>query len=153
MFKLSDFLITSDKLFHREGPTNEIAFCPMFVLRKGILSLANLFLVCILQWGANSKISFRNIYIYLFDMYIIYIYICIYMYIYVYLCIYYIYIYVYLHIYACMYVYIRRKLCILNQCCLDFESFWPSAELRKLAATSLVETKFLKHWLKKLSFY
>ena len=59
MFKLSGFLINLGKLFHREGTTNEIAFCPMFVLRKGILSLANLFLVSILQLGANSKISFR----------------------------------------------------------------------------------------------
>ena len=46
-------------MFHGEGPTNEIAFCPMFVLRKGILSFANLFLVSTLQCGANSKISFR----------------------------------------------------------------------------------------------
>ena len=49
MFKLSFFKINSDKLCHREGPTNEIAFCPMFVLRKGTLSFANLFLVFILQ--------------------------------------------------------------------------------------------------------
>ena len=55
MFKLSVFLINSGKLFHREGPTNEIAFCPMFVLRKGILSFANLFLVSILQCGVNLK--------------------------------------------------------------------------------------------------
>ena len=40
-------------------------------------------------------------------------------YVYVHLCIYYIYVY----IYTCMYAYIRRKLCILNQCCLNFESF------------------------------
>ena len=33
-FKLSVFSIASDKLFYREGPTNEIAFCPMFILRK-----------------------------------------------------------------------------------------------------------------------
>ena len=107
MFKLSDFLITSDKLFHREGPTNEIAFYPMFVLRKGILSLANLFLVSILQRGANSKISFRNIYIYLFDMYIIYIY----MYIYVYICIFmyilHIYMYIYIYMHVCMYIYVE----------------------------------------------
>ena len=53
------FLINSGKLFHREGPTNEIAFWPMFVLRKGILSLAYLFLISILQCLANSKIYFR----------------------------------------------------------------------------------------------
>ena len=47
------FLINSDKLLHREGVINEIAFYPMFVLRKGILSSANLFLVSILQCGAN----------------------------------------------------------------------------------------------------
>ena len=47
----------------------------------------------------------------------IYVYICIFMYIlHIYICI-------FTYIYACMYVYIRRKLCILNQCCLDFESF------------------------------
>ena len=57
MFKLSVFKINSGKLFHREGPTSEIAFCPVFVLRKGILSFANLFLVSILQRGANLKIS------------------------------------------------------------------------------------------------
>ena len=58
VFELSVFLINSGKLFHREGSTTEIAFCPMFVLRKGVLSSANLFIVSILQRGANSKISF-----------------------------------------------------------------------------------------------
>ena len=60
VFKLSVFLINSGKLFLREGPTNEIAFCSMFVLRKGILSFANLFLVSILKCGANLKISLDN---------------------------------------------------------------------------------------------
>ena len=40
MFRLSVFLINSAKLFHR-GPTNKTAFCPMFILQKGILSFAN----------------------------------------------------------------------------------------------------------------
>ena len=59
VFRLSGFLINSGKLFHSEGLTNEIAFCPMFVLQKRILSFANLFLVSILQCAVNSKISFR----------------------------------------------------------------------------------------------
>ena len=40
MFKLS-FFINSGTLFPREGLTNEIAFCSMFALRKGILSFAS----------------------------------------------------------------------------------------------------------------
>ena len=54
------FLISSGKLLHREGPTNEIAFCPMFVLQKEILSFANLFIISILQCGENFKIYFRK---------------------------------------------------------------------------------------------
>ena len=46
---LSVFLIKSGKLFHRERLTNEIAFCPMLVLRKEILSSANFFFVSFLQ--------------------------------------------------------------------------------------------------------
>ena len=53
------FFINSGTLFHREGLTNEIAFCSMFALRKGILSFANLFLMPNLQCGVNSHISFR----------------------------------------------------------------------------------------------
>ena len=52
-------LINSGKPLHREGSTNELAFYPMFVLWKEILSFENLFLVSILQCGANSKISSR----------------------------------------------------------------------------------------------
>ena len=44
MLKLSVFSINSGKLFHREGPTNEIAFCPVLVLPKGILVLQIYFL-------------------------------------------------------------------------------------------------------------
>ena len=42
--KIFRFLVNSGKLFHREGPTNEIAFSAMFVLRKEVLSFVNLFL-------------------------------------------------------------------------------------------------------------
>ena len=49
---------TASKLFQIQGLIQEIAFCPMFVLRKGILSLEKVFLVLILQCGTNSKISF-----------------------------------------------------------------------------------------------
>ena len=59
MLKFFVFLINSGKLFHGEGPMNEIAFCPMFVFQEEILSFANLFLVSILQCGANSKLFFR----------------------------------------------------------------------------------------------
>ena len=48
------------KLFQKEGPTNKIDFCPIFVLWKRILSFANLFLVSIPQLGANSKIYLDN---------------------------------------------------------------------------------------------
>ena len=58
MFKLFALLIESGKLLLIEGPIQEIAFCPMFVLRKGLLSLEKLFLVPMLQCGANSEISF-----------------------------------------------------------------------------------------------
>ena len=59
VFKLFAFLIESSKLFDIEGPIQEIVFCPMLVLQKGFLSLEKLFLVSILQCGANSKISLR----------------------------------------------------------------------------------------------
>ena len=49
------FLINLGKLFHREGSNNEIAFCPMLVLRKEFLSSANLFLASILQCGAIQR--------------------------------------------------------------------------------------------------
>ena len=52
--------INSGQPFHREGPTDEIPFCSMFALQKGILSLANIFLVSILQWVANSKFVSDN---------------------------------------------------------------------------------------------
>ena len=38
VFKLSFLKINSGNLFRREGQTDEIALCPMFVLQKGILS-------------------------------------------------------------------------------------------------------------------
>ena len=44
--KLSVFLINSGKLFHRVGPTNEKAFCPMFLLRKGNFKFCR-FISCI----------------------------------------------------------------------------------------------------------
>ena len=52
-------LIEWGKLFQIEGPIRETAFCSMFVLRNGFLSLEKLFLVPMLQYEANSKISFR----------------------------------------------------------------------------------------------
>ena len=55
------FLINSGKLFHREDPENEIAFCPMFVLWERILFFISLFLLPILQCEANSKILFKNL--------------------------------------------------------------------------------------------
>ena len=51
----------SGKLFHREGPTNEIAFCPMFDLRKGIFKFFK-FISCIFStlWS-KFKNSFQKI--------------------------------------------------------------------------------------------
>ena len=45
--------IESGKLFQTEESMQEFVFCPMFVLQKGFLSLEKLFLVPILQCGAN----------------------------------------------------------------------------------------------------
>ena len=54
-------------MFRDEGLTNEIAFCTMIALRKGILNFvkfisilkfANSFLVSLLQCGGISKIYF-----------------------------------------------------------------------------------------------
>ena len=59
MFKLFVFLVVSGRLFHKVGPMYDKVFCPVLLLRKGCLSFAKLFLVSILQCGANSKILFR----------------------------------------------------------------------------------------------
>ena len=59
VFKLFALSIESGKLFQIEGPIYEIAFCPMLVLQKGFLSLEKLFLVPMLPYGTNAKISFR----------------------------------------------------------------------------------------------
>ena len=53
VFQLSVFSFNSSKLFHGEGPTSEIAFCPMFILRKGMLMFGNLFLLSIVQYAAK----------------------------------------------------------------------------------------------------
>ena len=53
------FLNGLGRLFHKEGPMYNRVFWPMLVLQKGSWSLAKLFLVSILQYGWNSKISFR----------------------------------------------------------------------------------------------
>ena len=40
--------------------SGKTTFCHMFVLRKGILSFTNLFLVSILQYGGNSEFFLDN---------------------------------------------------------------------------------------------
>ena len=42
-------------MFNREGTTSETTLCPVFVLRKEILSFSNLLLMSILYNGTNSK--------------------------------------------------------------------------------------------------
>ena len=59
VFKLFVFLVVSGRLFHKVGPMHDKVFRPVLLLRKGCLSFAKLFLVSILQCGANSKILFR----------------------------------------------------------------------------------------------
>ena len=58
----SVFLMVSGRLFHNEGTMYDKVFCPELVLWKGCLSFAKLFLVSILQFGANSKIESYCIY-------------------------------------------------------------------------------------------
>ena len=47
VFKLFVFLMSSGRLFHKDGSMFDKIFCLVLVLRKGCLSLAKLFLVSI----------------------------------------------------------------------------------------------------------
>ena len=56
------FLIGSDRLLHKEGPIYDKVSCPVLVLPKGCLYLANLFLVCCtLRSESKELVSFKTL--------------------------------------------------------------------------------------------